>query len=89
MHAPVYNVCMQYTIRNIPKKVDRALRDRAKAERKSLNQVAIDALKAATGLSGQPVKRRDLSDIAGSWISDPAVEAALRDQDRVDPEAWK
>ncbi len=80
---------MQYTIRKIPRQVDRILRERARAEGKSLNQVAIEALQAATGTSGAPLRRRDLSDIAGTWIKDPAVEAALRDQDRIDPEAWK
>lgn len=89
LHLEMYNACMQYTIRNVPKQVDAVLRQKAKAERKSLNQVAVDALKAATGLSGKPLRRRDLSDIAGTWIKDPAVEAALRDQDRIDPEAWK
>jgi hypothetical protein len=35
---------MQYTIRGIPAAIDSALRDRARAAGKSLNEAAIDAL---------------------------------------------
>jgi SOS-response transcriptional repressor LexA len=35
---------MQYTLRNIPPQIDQALRRRALSERKSLNQVTIEAL---------------------------------------------
>ena len=57
---------MQYTLRNIPRKVDQALRARAKAERKSLNQAAVEALKHGLGVSDAPTKRRDLSDLIGT-----------------------
>ena len=55
----------------------------------SLNQVTIEALLRAFGLSGAPVRQRDLSAIAGSWKTDLDFDAALEDQDRVDPELWK
>lgn len=29
------------------------------------------------------VPRRDLSDIAGSWVDDPAIDAALAEQDTI------
>jgi len=80
---------MQYTLRNIPRHVDEALRRRARRERKSLNQVAIEALSDALGLDAQPVKRRDLSDIAGSWQADPVIEAALDEQRQIDEEMWR
>jgi plasmid stability protein len=80
---------MQYTIRNVPRAVDRALRRRAKVEGRSLNELAIDALTRATGLSGEVAKQRSLSDLAGSWADDPEIEGALADQDRVDEEMWK
>lgn len=35
---------MQYTIRGIPRSVDRALRERARRENRSLNEVAVEAL---------------------------------------------
>lgn len=80
---------VQYTLRNIPLKLDEALRQRAQAERKSLNEVAIEAMSEAVGLSGAPLRRRDLSDIRGTWVEDPAVEEALADQRRIDPEIWR
>jgi len=80
---------MQYTIRGIPEAIDSAVRERAKAEGKSLNEVAVEALADGLGLGEGDVVRRDLSEVAGTWKRDAAVEAALADQDRVDAELWK
>lgn len=80
---------MQYTLRNIPKKLDKALRAKAKADRKSLNQVTIEVLETGLGLNSQPRKYRDLDDIAGTWVEDPEFDAIMREQDQVDPEMWK
>jgi plasmid stability protein len=84
-----YNGCMQYTIRNIPDYLDAALRRAAREQGKSLNDVAIEALVRGAGLGDQPVKRRDLSDIVGTWEEDPAFDAAIADQDTIDEEMWK
>jgi plasmid stability protein len=80
---------MQYTIRGIPEAVDAALRERARATGRSLNEAAIDALADGVGVSGAVRRRRDLADIAGTWKPDKALEEALADQDRVDEELWK
>ena len=80
---------MQYTIRGIPPSVDSALRERARAAGKSLNQAAVDALSEGSGIAGARRKRRVLDDIAGTWTGDKAVEAALADQDRVDEDLWR
>lgn len=80
---------MQYTIRGVPPTVDGALRERARREGKSLNQAAIDAMAEGVGLGAGPRKRRDLSDLIGSWKPDTALEEALADQDRVDPDLWR
>jgi hypothetical protein len=87
--SSAYDECMQYTVRGIPKSVDEALRRRARMEGKSLNEAAIEALAEGLGLGAEPVVRRDLSDIAGSWNRDAAVEAALGAQDEVDEGLWK
>jgi hypothetical protein len=84
-----YTDCMQYTIRGIPAAVDSALRDRARVARKSLNEAAIDALAEGAGVAGAPRKRRNLSDIAGTWKADKALESALAAQDRVDKDLWR
>ena len=81
-------MCMQYTIRGIPAAVDLALRERARTAGTSLNEAAVEALTDAAGLTGTPRKRRDLGDIAGTWTTEKAVDAALAAQDQVDEEMW-
>jgi hypothetical protein len=80
---------MQYTIRGIPAAIDNALRQRARAAGKSLNEAAVDALTEGSGMAGKPRKRRDLRDIAGTWKADKAVETALAAQDKVDADLWR
>jgi hypothetical protein len=80
---------MQYTIRGIPAAVDEALRERARASGKSLNEAALDALAESAGATGAARKRRRLTDIAGTWKADKAIDAALAAQDRVDDDLWR
>jgi plasmid stability protein len=77
---------MQYTLRNIPRKIDKALRAKAKAERKSLNQAALDALKAGLGVPDDPAKKRDLSDIVGTLTEEDAkaIDDAVAAMDAAD-----
>jgi hypothetical protein len=84
-----YAACMQYTLRNVPPHVNEALRARARKDGKSLNEVALETLLIGLGLAGKPVKHRDLSDVAGTWVGDPEIDQALEDQRRVDPELWR
>ena len=80
---------MQYTLRSIPKRIDVALREKARRERKSLNQATIEAIRRGLDLDEEPLKHRDLSDVAGTWVSDRATEKALGDQRRIDPDLWR
>ena len=80
---------MQYTLRNVPRSLDRALREQARIQNKSLNEVLLEALQRALGLNGEPPPQRDLSDIVGSWQEDPEIDKALQEQRRIDPEAWR
>jgi hypothetical protein len=80
---------MQYTLRGIPPALDEAIRERAKAEGKSLNEVAVAALVAGAGLAAADLVRRDLSDVTFTWRKEAAVDAALAAQDRVDKALWK
>lgn len=75
---------MPYTIRHVPAGVDRALRQWARREGKSLNEVVVDALEREAGVTEESVRRRDLTGIAGSWAEDPEIDEALRAQDRID-----
>ncbi len=80
---------MQYTLRDVPLNLDRAVRRRARQTRKSLNQVLIDALLRAFGLTREPVRQRDLSDVTGTWQDDPEFDEIVREQRRVDRDLWK
>jgi D-tyrosyl-tRNA(Tyr) deacylase len=84
-----YNYCMQYTIRGIPEALDAAIRERARVEGKSLNDVTVEVLADGLGYGKESVVYRDLSDIVGTWKKDAAVEAALEAQDVVDKSLWK
>ncbi|HVT03089.1 MAG TPA: hypothetical protein VHL58_06885 [Thermoanaerobaculia bacterium] len=80
---------MQYTIRGIPNAVDKAMRNRARVARRSLNEVAVEVLAEGLGLGKDSVPRRDLSDVTGTWSRDAAAEEAFAAQDQVDESLWK
>jgi hypothetical protein len=80
---------MQYTIRGIPPTVDDALRERARAAGKSLNEVALEALAEGAGVTSAPRQRRNLDDIVGTWKADKAFDEAIADQDQIDEDLWK
>ena len=80
---------MQYTVRNIPKTLDDELRRRAREQGKSLNEVTVEAMVRGVGHAAEPIRCRDLSDIAGTWKRDAAVEEALAAQDQIDQAVWE
>ena len=76
---------MTLVLENLPPTVTQALEKRAQEEGRALQDVAIDALQR--GLA-QPAAR-DLSDIAGTWVEDPAFDQAVAEFERVDSDLWK
>ncbi len=80
---------MQYTLRDVPPNLDRAVRRRARQARKSLNQVLLDALLGAFGLTREPPRQRDLSDVSGTWRDDAKFDEVIREQRRIDPDLWR
>ena len=80
---------MQYTVRGVPPALDRAIRKRARAAGKSINEVTVEVLADGLGLGKETVALRDLSDIVGTWKKEASVEAALAAQDVVDESLWK
>ena len=80
---------VQYTIRTIPSAIDRALRQRAKAESKSLNAVALEALARGLNLQAEPIVHTDLDPLIGSWQEDQGFYQSMADFERVDEDAWK
>jgi len=79
----------QYTIRNVPQHVDRALKRRARETGKSFNQVAVDALSDAAG--GSRHVYDDLDFMVGTLGPDEAdaLEREIAMQRRVDAGLWR
>ncbi len=81
------------TVRNLPSEVARAIREKARRERLSLNKAVIRLLEEATGLekTRKKVVHHDLDRFFGTWTSREAdaFDEALREQRQVEPETWK
>jgi hypothetical protein len=84
-----YCAGMQYTIRDVPRTVDAELRRKAKREARSLNAVALHALKVGAGVAEVPAQFHDLDALAGTWQEDAAFDRAVAAQDQVDARLWK
>ncbi len=80
---------MQYTLRGIPRRLNDAIRRKARQEGSSLNQAALDAMARGLGLAEDQPVYHDLDDLAGTWVDDPAFDEAVREMDSVDPDLWK
>lgn len=78
----------QYTIRNVPSRLDRALRKKAAERGVSLNTLVVQALESEAGLGAEPKVYDDLDEFFGTWVEDKAVDRALAEQRRVDPRDW-
>lgn len=80
---------IQYTIRQIPAPVDKRLRQKAKEEGMSLNQIVVEALMRQTGISDKATIYHDLDDLAGTWEEDSHFDEAIQLQHRIDSDLWK
>jgi hypothetical protein len=76
---------VQYTLRGIPREVDRALRQKAKQRKQSLNRVILDELTAAA--TGRKA-RADFSDLVGQWVPDKDFDDIIAAQRQIDPDKW-
>ena len=79
----------QYTIRAVPDALDRAVRQRAQREAKSLNAVVVEALARGLDLDARPAEHTDLDHLIGTWEEDPEFDHAIADFERVDDDAWR
>ena len=79
----------QYTIRGVPAEVDRKLRERAKKEGKSLNEVALEVLKEAAGMENGKKIYTDLDFLIGTWEHEPVFDEVRADHERIDEELWR
>ena len=81
------------TLRNLPPRVAKAIRDKARKERLSMNKTVIKLLEEATGATPESkrVVHHDLDRFFGTWTKEEAdaFDEALREQRQVEPEMWK
>jgi hypothetical protein len=77
---------MTIVLDNLPQVVSDALAQKAREQGRTLQDVVLDAL--TRGLAA-PEAQRDLTDIAGTWVDDPAFDKAVEEFERVDSELWK
>jgi hypothetical protein len=82
-------VILQYTLRNISKATDRALRAKAKSEGKRLNQALLEAVERGLGLNGKVREYNDLDWFLGSGGLEDSVMKAIAENDVVHPDDWK
>ncbi len=81
------------TVRNLPPAVAKAVKEKARKEKLSLNKAIVKLLEEATG--SDPGKKKaihhDLDHLAGTWSQAEYEEfmASLREHRQVDPEMWK
>ena len=86
LHVKVALETVQYTIRGVPREVDRALRAKAAQMKISLNQVVVNELTRAT--IGH-TRKADFSALVGQWTPDPEFDDIIASQRQIDWEKWK
>ena len=80
------------TVRNLPPDVVKAVREKARREKLSLNRAIVALLEEATGSQpGKRVLHHELDHLAGRWSEAEYQEflEALREHRQVDPEMWR
>ena len=84
------------TVRNLPPRVEKAIRAKAKRERRSLNQTVVSLLEEATAVKAKPKDTKptihhDLDHMFGVWSREEADEfdASLKESRAVDPKDWE
>jgi DNA-binding ferritin-like protein (Dps family) len=81
------------TLRNLPPRVAKAIREKARKERLSMNKTVIKLLEEATGATPEAkrVVHHDLDRFFGTWTKEEAdaFDEALREQRQIEPEMWK
>ena len=81
----------QFSLRRVPPEVERRLRAVAQENSESVN-AAINRIPAESlGVVPEGSRKRDLSDLAGTWSEDEAVEfeRATEQFDRIDEKMWE
>ncbi len=80
------------TLRNLPPRVEAAIRRRAQDRGTSLTKAAIGLLEESLGANvGVGPRYHDLDDLSGAWVAEEAAtfEEALREQRSIDTDVWR
>ncbi len=79
------------TVRNLPPAVVKAVKEKARKEKLSLNRAIVALLEEATGAQPRTVLHHELDHLAGRWSDEEyrGFMEALREQRQIDPEMWK
>lgn len=84
------------TVRNLPREVAQAIRDKARKQGLSLNRTIASLLAQATGHGEEKRKRKrvlhhDLDRFFGVWSKEEADEfdEALREERQIEQDMWK
>lgn len=94
MHCVTIQLMKAITLRNLPPRVARMVRQKAQAEGASINKTVIRLLEereTSGQTKGRKVLHHDLDALAGSWTrKDAAVfDRHLARLRTIDPELWK
>lgn len=81
----------QITLRQIPDILDKQLRSLASKNKTSLNKIVLSLLMKDLGLSVNSGKKRDLTDLWGTWTRNQYDEFQKNTEDfsQIDPELWE
>ena len=81
----------QFSLRRVPPEVERRLRAVAQENSESVNAAINRILAESLGVVPEGSRKRDLSDLAGTWSEDEAVEfeRATEQFDRIDEKMWE
>ena len=82
------------TVRNLPPAVAKAVKEKARREKLSLNKAVVRLLEEATGAVEKGKKKvlhHDLDRFAGTWSEAEYQEfrEAMKEHRQIDPEMWK
>lgn len=83
----------QLTLRGLPPRLERSLRELARREGVSLNKAAVRLLEKGAGLGERPDDRigHAFDHLIGTWSKDDgdAFLESLRSFENIDPELWR
>ena len=82
------------SIHGIDQETEKAIRERAKTDGKSVNKVVKELIAKSLGMGAQrgcPDKREEFVDLSGAWTGEEAAEFLERvdDLEAVDPKDWR